>query len=190
MHSHQKNDPRPARRYNTICGPFLAAAAILIFSASPARSTLPDIPQGVAVLNTIGDKGLRDGILGNLDVTMISILGSWADVQPDEATFDFHLPQDAIDKVTVYPDKSILMRLETMGGSRTNGGNTPDWVFTAMGVDPSKLDAHPGVTYAYVDSDNVPHCIPVFWQPVYLAKKRALIAMAGANFASNAAIKS
>ncbi len=32
-------------------------------------------------------------------------------------------------------------------------------------------------------------CIPVFWQPVYLAKKKALLAMAGAHFADKLAVK-
>jgi hypothetical protein len=77
-----------------------------------------------------------------------------------------------------------------MGNSQTNGGDIPDWVYTAMGEDPASLVADPGVTYSFLDADGVTQrCIPVFWNPVYLAKKKILIAIAGAHFASNPAIK-
>ncbi len=147
-------------------------------------------PRGVAVLNTTGDKALRDGILTNPDVSMISIYGDWAQIQPDEGTFDFENYLAATIKTIADadPTKSILLRISTMGGSASNGGHTPDWVFAAIGEDPLSTKADPGVTYSYLDVD-VTRCIPVFWQPVYLAKKKALIAMAGARFASNPAIK-
>jgi hypothetical protein len=161
-----------------------------LFCAVFAQADLPALPRGVAVLNTIGDKALRDGILNNPDVTMISIFDDWAHIQPNEETFDFESYLDTtIDTITkAAPDKSILLRISTMGGSESNGGHTPDWVFDAMGEDPYSTEADPGVTYSYLDSDLM-RCIPVFWQPVYLAKKKALIAMAGAHFGSNPAIK-
>lgn len=169
----------------------IAALALAPLIALPtlARATLPEIPQGVSVLNTIGDKGLRDGILGNSDVAMISIFEGWADIQPDASSFDFTNLDDTITTIEAYPDKSILLRLPSMGGSQANLGNTPDWVFWAMGVDPLPTDATPGTTYSFTDSNLLKRCIPVFWQPVYLAKKKALIAMAGAHFANDSAIK-
>jgi hypothetical protein len=154
-----------------------------------AGATLPDLPRGVAVLNTVGNKAIRDGILGNPDVTMISIDDDWANLQPNETSFNTGYLDGLIQQITEHDDKSILLRLRTSGNSATNGGDLPDWVYTAMGVSPGSLDATYGVTYAFVDDDETARCIPVFWNPVYLAKKKAMIALAGAHFASNPAIK-
>ncbi len=161
-----------------------------LFCVVRVGAALPDLPRGVAVLNTTGDKALRDGILTNPDVSMISVYGDWAQIQPTEDAFDFDTYlAPTIDQITMAaPDKSILLRISTMGGSKSNGGHTPDWVFDAMGEDPLSTEADSGTTYSYLDGDII-RCIPVFWQPVYLAKKKALIAMAGARFGSNSAIK-
>jgi len=168
----------------------LLTSILILFLASPAGATLPEIPRGVAVLNTVGDKALRTGILGNPDIAMISIDDDWSNIQPDAATFNFQYLDNTLGTISQYPDKSVLLRLRTMGNSQTNGGDIPDWVYTLMGEDPGSLVADPGVTYSFLDADGVTQrCIPVFWNPVYLAKKKILIAMAGAHFASNPAIK-
>ena len=61
----------------------LAAIALLMSLASHANCSLPDLPKGVAVLNTVPDKALRDGILGNDDVDIISISDGWSNIQLD-----------------------------------------------------------------------------------------------------------
>ena len=164
-------------------------AAILTLVSANLRATLPEIPSGVSVLNTQpGDKGLRQGILDNPDVDMISIADAWSVIQPDADTYDWTYADATIDTIT-NAGKSVLLRMPSMGGSQAqaNGGNTPNWVFKAMGViDPASTTAIPGTTYSFVDSDSIVRCIPVFWQPVYLAKKKALLAMAGAHFANTA----
>jgi hypothetical protein len=119
---------------------------------------------------------------------MISIDDDWANIQLDPDTFNFQYLDDTLNKISAYPDKSVFLRLKTMGNSQTNGGDIPDWVYTLMGEDPASLDADPGVTYSFLDGD-VQRCIPVFWNSVYLTKKKILIAMAGAHFAGNPAIK-
>jgi hypothetical protein len=167
-------------------------AAILPLVSANLRATLPEIPNGVSVLNTQpGDKGLRQGILDNSDVDMISIADAWSVIQQKADTYDWTYADATIDTIT-NAGKSVLLRMPSMGGSQAqaNGGNTPNWVFEAMGVkDPASTTAIPGTTYRFVDSDSIVRCIPVFWQPVYLAKKKALLAMAGAHFANSPAVK-
>jgi len=168
----------------------LASGVILLAASLPLQATLPDIPRGVSVLNTEpGDKGLRDGILGNPDVDMISISDDWNVIQPDELTYNWDYLVATINQIAPY-NKSVLLRITTMGGSEMRGGNTPNWVFSAMGEDPSSDTADWGTTYCWVDGSFGTRCIPVFWQPVYLAKKKALIAMAGAHVTSDPVLNS
>ena len=166
-------------------------AAILTLLSScltslTTHATLPpDPPKGVSVLNSNG-RALRTGILTNCNVDMISLVPDWNLVEPTEGIYDW---TDYIDKDlnTIFTNghgQAVLLRINTMGNSQNNGGKIPDWVYTAMGEDPTSLEADPGVTYSFFDGD-VPHCIPVFWNPVYLAKKKALIAMAGAHITAN-----
>jgi hypothetical protein len=161
-------------------------AAILTLVSANLRATLPEIPSGVSVLNTQpGDKGLRQGILDNPDVDMISIADDWSVIQKNADTYDWTYADDTIDTIAAH-GKSVLLRMPSMGGSEYNGGKTPNWVFQLMpGVDYMSTTAVPGTTYSFFDSDSMTlRCIPVFWQPVYLAKKKALLAMAGAHFSN------
>ena len=57
----------------------------------------------------------------------------------------------------------------------------PDWVTNAV--------AEAGGSFFTFDKDGVPTTIPVFWDPTFLAKKKAMIAALGAHFTGNAAIK-
>jgi hypothetical protein len=157
------------------------AMLMLIDAATVCGGGLPAVPQGVSVLNTVGDKALRDGILGNPNVDMISVSVDWSAIQPDPT--DPYVWDDIDEPIAKISDanKSVLLRINSMGGSESEEGSIPDWIFEAMGEDPTSLIADPGVTYSFSDSgDSIPRCIPVFWQPTYLAKKKAMIAMAGA----------
>lgn len=194
------NTPQPLRHillapnaWQTSC--LTIGILALIVAVADARPTLPPIPKGVSVLNTEpGDKGLRDGILSNTDIDMISISEPWNMIQPGEVTDpvpDWSYIDNTIAKIASYNNnKSVLLRILTMGGSAYNEGNTPDWVFTDMGEDPKITTYDPGKTYSWTDSDQVTTCIPVFWNPVYLAKKKALIAMAGAHITNDPLLNS
>ncbi len=125
-------------------------AAILPLVSANLGATLPEIPSGVSVLNTQpGDKGLRDGILDNPDVDMISITDAWSVIQKNADTYDWTYADDTIDTIT-SAKKSVLLRMPSMGGSpaQGNGGNTPDWVFVAMGADPGSTTVIPALLTA------------------------------------------
>ena len=154
------------------------------------HATLPAIPRGCAVLNT-GNKAInQSGILTNPNVDIISIAADWNSVQPSEYDPPVWGSIDSDLAAIANAGKSAVLRINTMGGAYSIGGKTPDWVYSAMGADPHTLIAQPGVTYSFLDSgDNVTRCIPVFWDKNYLAKKRAMIAAAGAHLASNTTLK-
>ena len=169
---------------------FLAAAAslLMLLAAPHVPAVLPEIPRGVAVINTVDGEAFEPEILGNPDVDVISLFDPWTTIQPDPETYDWSYLNKSLAKIQ-NAGKSALLRIGSMGGSQSLGGNTPDWVFQAMAVDPASILATPGTTYSFIGNDGIIRCIPVFWQPVYLAKKKALIAMAGAELAGKSALK-
>src|SRR5262249_53361905 len=143
------------------------SSLLILFLVSSVGTALAEIPAGVSVLNTIGDKALRTGILDNQDVAMISIDDDWSNIQSNPENFNFQYPDATLTTVSAYPNKGVLLRLRTMGNSQSNGGDIPDWVYTAIGEDPASVVADPGVTYSFLDVDGVTQrCIPVFWNPV------------------------
>ena len=172
-------------------------AAILILLSScltnlTTHATLPsEPPKGVSVLNSNG-RALRTGILNNCNVDMISLLPDWDSLEHNEGTYVWDSIDSALTTISPY-NKAVLLRINTMGGCAppTGNGNTPPWVFTAMGVDctcdfVNGCTATPGVTYSFFDDhDLIWRLIPVFWNPTYLAKKKALIAMAGAHITAS-----
>jgi len=143
------------------------------------------------VLNSDG-RALRCGILSNPNVDMISLGPDWDLLEPREGTYDW---TDYIDNDlnTIYPyGKAVLLRIQTMGGCPP-AGHTPSWVFTAMGgtCEVNSCIYTPGVTYSFFDSGaGIWRVIPVFWNPTYLAKKKALIAMAGAHITASSQFSS
>ena len=64
-------------------------------------------------------------------------------------------------------------------------GSLPRW------ANPIDTTVTPGVTYSFFDEkDQIWRLIPVFWNTTYLAKKKALIAMAGAGITANSQFNS
>jgi hypothetical protein len=145
----------------------------------------PDPPKGVSVLNSNG-RALRQGILSNCNVDMISLLPDWDLLESTEGNYDWidYIDTDLNTINSNGHGQAVLLRINTMGGCAPIG-NTPPWVFTAMGQ-PDCNTVTPGVTYTFFDDhDQIWRVIPVFWNPTYLAKKKALIAMAGAHITAN-----
>jgi len=160
----------------------LWAASLTVFAELP-----PTPPRGVSIINTDGNKALRnDTIMTSSVVDMISLQEDWNTIESADGIFTWSTVQADIEAIA-NNNKSALLRIPSMGGSVTNGGKTPDWVFVAMKENPASTTADPGTTYAF--DDGGPKCIPVFWQQTYLAKKKALIAMAGANLTNESALK-
>jgi glycosyl hydrolase family 42 (putative beta-galactosidase) len=69
--------------------------------------------------------------------------------------------------------KQVLLRINTQSGK-------PAWVTTAI--------QNAGGSFFTFTNNGVQTTIPVFWDPTFLAKKTAMIAMLGAHFANNPAV--
>ena len=70
--------------------------------------------------------------------------------------------------------KKVMLRIGTQSGK-------PAWVTTAI--------ENAGGLFFTFDDDGVSTTIPVFWDPTFLAKKKAMITAVGAHFTNNPTVK-
>jgi hypothetical protein len=81
--------------------------------------------------------------------------------------------------------KAVLLRIGTGGGDIALGGSCPTWVINAVANEPL-----PESQKFYTFNDNGrPVRIAVFWDPVWLEKKTAMIAAVGARYSNNPAVR-
>ncbi|MDQ3197696.1 MAG: beta-galactosidase [Verrucomicrobiota bacterium] len=112
-------------------------------------------------------------VLTNPDVDGITLRQGWTDLEPTEGNFDFSYLDSAVASC-VANGKKILLRIATQNGK-------PAWVTAAVAAN--------GGSFFTFDDNGTSTTIPVFWDPTFLAKKKAMIAALGAHFSSNPAIK-
>src|SRR5437870_7860828 len=142
---------------------------------TPTPILTPVLPTGVFSLTGYGRqiKGLS-----NPDVDGISIRDKWWHLEPSEGVYDWSTLDAYVAQITPT-GKKILIRIGTMGGRYSLGGNTPDWVMDAVGAN----------TISYYDSGHTLKTIPLFWNQTFLDKKKAMIAAVGARYSGNPLVK-
>jgi hypothetical protein len=118
------------------------------------------------------------------DVDGISVRQNWGDLELTEGIFDWSY-LDNVTAMAAAADKEVLLRIGTGGGDIARGGSCPTWVMDAVALEPL-----PPSQKFYAFNDNGRSVtIAVFWDPVWLAKKTAMITALGARYASNPAVK-
>ncbi len=103
----------------------------------------------------------------------MSIRQDWRDLEPTEGVFNWNFLDSEVARATAA-GKMVLLRINTQFAK-------PEWVTNAV--------AQAGGAFFTFDKDGVPTTIPVFWDPTFLAKKKAMIAALGAHFTNHPAIK-
>ena len=131
-------------------------------------SVLAQVPRGVFSLSIAG-VAANEAALTNPDVTGIAIRQDWADLEPNEEQFSWDFLDSEVARAAAV-GKQILLRINTQA-------QKPAWVTSAV------QDANG--TFFTFDDDGVETTIPVFWDPTYLAKKKAMITALGAHFANS-----
>jgi hypothetical protein len=135
----------------------------------------PQMPHGIFSLTTAG-KPVPSAILTNPHVTGVAIRGKWQDVERSEGIYDWSYFDTEIARVK-QAGKKVLLRITT------GGYNTPQWVFNA-GVQ----------TFTFVDKNpmsqtyNKTLTIPLFWDKVFLQKKKKFLLAMGQHFSLESAI--
>jgi hypothetical protein len=110
----------------------------------------------------------------------------WADLEPAEGVYDWTYLDNVIARAAAA-GKAVLLRIGTGGGDIALGGGCPTWVMDAVAAEPLPASQK---FYTFNDDDNGRSVtIAVFWDPVWLAKKTAMITALGARYSNNPAVK-
>jgi len=147
----------------------LVAAGLLAY---PTRLQAA-VPRGVFSLVPNDGTPANDIVLANPDVAGISIRYGWLGLEPTEGVYNWTFLDSEVARAAAA-GKSVLLRIVTQAGK-------PQWVTDAV--------TNAGGLFFTFDNNGVTTSIPVFWDPTYLAKKKAMIAALGAHFASNPTVK-
>jgi len=131
------------------------------------------IPRGVFSLNPSDGNPANDDVMANPDVMGISIRYGWLGLEPTEGVYNFTFLDSEVARAAAA-GKSVLLRIATQAGK-------PQWVTDAV--------KNAGGLFFTFSDNGVVTSIPVYWDPTYLAKKKAMIAALGAHFAGNTTIK-
>lgn len=153
----------------------LTGASLLLGLSSSLLAGVPaQIPRGVFSLSTAGAK-CQQSVLQNPNVDGISVRQNWSDLEPSENVYDFSYLESEIGRAAAV-GKPVLLRINTQT-------HKPQWVTDAI----TKAG---GTFVTFPDGkDGEPTCIPVFWDPTFLAKKKAMIAALGAHFRNNPTVQ-
>jgi len=138
----------------------------------PAQATGPPIPKGIVSM------GASDVILNDSRIVGVDIGDQWPDIEPTEGAYDWSSIDSQLAQAEAHGKKVVL-------GIVSGGIQIPDWL----------LADYPDIqTFSFIDP-NPYHStygqeltIPVFWDPIFLAKKIALIQAAGAHYAAHSSV--
>ncbi len=150
---------------------FLRVVLLGMFFLLFSHETRAQVPEGVfSIANK--DKQPQNEVLSNPNVDGITIRQDWAKLEPTEGNFDFSYLDSAVNASSAA-GKKVLLRIGTQVGK-------PAWVTTAVKNAKGKF-------FNFTQS-GATMSIPVFWDPTYLAKKKAMIAALGKHFTKNSAV--
>src|SRR5262249_5194847 len=115
-------------------------------------------------------------VLANPDIAIVSIRQEWAEVEPSDGKFDWSYLDGEIERVA-KAGKVVLLRVGT------GGAQSPSWVLAKS------------QKFTFVDTNEFhknagkPSAFPIFWDPVFVQKKKDLYAAMGARYAQNPAVR-
>ena len=168
-----------------LLGISLLIGALFCAFLTMTEKAFSQVPRGVFCLLGAGEgTGRHSLVYSDPDVDGIGMRQRWADLEPAEGVYDWSY----LDNVTARAaaaGKPVLLRVGTGGGDIALGGSCPTWVMDAVAAEPL-----PASQKFYTFNHNGRSVtIAVFWDPVWLAKKTAMIAALGARYSSNPAVK-
>ena len=154
----------------------------------PRPTPLPrphQIPQGVFCLLPAGQgTGQDPQVYSDPDVDGISVRQNWGELELSEGVFDWSYVDNVI-AMAELAGKPVLLRIITGGGDIALGGSCPTWVMNAVAN-----EALPPLQKFYTFDDfGSSVTIAVFWDPVWLEKKTAMIAALGARYSGRPGVK-
>jgi Beta-galactosidase len=144
-----------------------------------------EVPRGVFCLQPSAQGTGRDPyVYSDPDVDGISVRQKWGDLEPAEGVYNWTY-LDNVTAMAAAAAKAVLLRVSTGGGDIALGGNCPTWVMNAVAAEPLPASQK----FYTFDDGGRSVTIAVFWDPVWLAKKTAMIAALGARYSNNPSVK-
>jgi Beta-galactosidase/Fibronectin type III domain len=151
---------------------------VLIGLISVAEATVAPIPKGIFCMPVQGANGFPDQILNDPRIAGLDLGDQWPDIEATEGVYDWSTLDTQLAQAEAHGKKAVL-------GITSGGLNVPDWL----------LADYPDIqTFTFIDTNpnhstyGQPVTIPVFWDPIFLAKKIALIQAAAARYAAHSSI--
>jgi len=148
---------------------------LFLFLANAFTADISTIPAGVFSLTPFG-KPIAAAILINPLIAGVSINWNWAAVEQSVGMYNWSYFDTEIARAA-HAGKKSLLRISA------GGQNSPQWVFDAGVQTFSFIN-----TISYQPTYGQTVTIPVFWDPIFLDKKKRFIAAKGQHFANNANI--
>jgi Beta-galactosidase len=175
---------RKQHRYQA-SGTFFLLGALFCACLATTDTAFSEIPRGVFCLLPVGQGAGRDPyVYSDTDLDGISVRQNWADLEPSEGVYDWRL-LDSVTAKAAAAGKAVFLRIATGGGDIALGGSCPTWVMDAVAAEPL-----PNSQKFYTFNDGQRSVtIAVFWDPVWLAKKTAMITVLGARYSNNPVVK-
>src|SRR5947208_1633755 len=151
---------------------------VMIGLISVAEATVAPIPKGIFCMPVKNPDGFPDQILNDSRIVGLDIGDQWQDIETTEGVYDWSSIDTQLAQAEAHGKKVLL-------GITSGGLNVPDWL----------LANYPDIqTFTFIDT-NPYHptygqqlTIPIFWDPIFLAKKIAFIQAAGARYAAHSSI--
>ena len=156
----------------------LGVCLVMIALISVAEATVPPIPKGIFCMPVQGANGFPDQILNDTRIAGLDLGEQWRDIEATEGVYDWSTLDTQLAQAEAHGKKVVL-------GITSGGLNVPDWL----------LADYPDIqTFSFIDTNphhstyGQPVTIPVFWDPIFLAKKIAFIQAAAARYAAHSSI--
>jgi Fibronectin type III domain/Beta-galactosidase len=150
---------------------------VMIGLISVAEATLPPIPKGIFSTPATETHGFPDQILNDTRIAGVDIGGHWDEIETTEGVYDWGDMDSELDKAEAHGKKVVFTIV-------AGGVTVPAWLLADPDVQTfTFIDTNP-----YHSTYGQELTMPVFWDPIFLAKKIALIQAAGAHFASRSSI--
>ena len=148
--------------------------ALFLFLAAPlvAPKLFAQIPVGVSYLAN-SDRASLQSVLDNPSIDGLSIRASWSAVETADNVYDWTFIDSEVAKAGAS-GKWVFLRIMTQSGR-------PQWVTDA-------IVAAGGKFFTWSDSGGT-YSIPVLWDPIYVAKKKEMIAALAARYGNNPTVK-
>ena len=139
---------------------------------------VPVVPKGIFCMSVSGANGFPDQILNDSRIVGLDLGDQWQDIETTEGVYDWSTLDTQLAQAEAHGKKVLL-------GITSGGLNVPDWLLTHYpAIQPfTFIDPNP-----HHSTYGQPVTMPVFWDPIFLAKKIAFIQAAGAHYAAHSSI--